>query len=105
MRESDGLAFSSRNRYLSAAERGQAPVLFVALRKAAEMAARGEKSAMAIMGHARKTIETASLARIDYVELVHAENLRQLDLIQANALLAVAVYFGTTRLIDNIQLG
>jgi pantoate--beta-alanine ligase len=53
----------------------------------------------------RETIASASLARIDYVDLVDAETLQPIDSVKANSLLAVAVYFGKTRLIDNILLG
>jgi pantoate--beta-alanine ligase len=100
VREEDGLACSSRNRYLNADERAQAPVL----RKALLAAAQRTGSAEEIVGFVRKTLEEAALARIDYVELVDAENLRRIECVQSNALLAVAVFFGQTRLIDNIRL-
>ncbi len=103
VREEDGLACSSRNQYLSSEERKQAPVLHKALLAVAEKA-RTEKSAKMIVDLARAKIATASLGRIDYVGLVDAENLRPVELVRANSLLAVAVFFGKTRLIDNIQL-
>jgi pantoate--beta-alanine ligase len=104
VREADGLACSSRNDYLSAAERQQAPVLRAALIEAAKIAAQGERSAAAVIDAARKVIETAPLARIDYLELVNGETLRPNETIQSNSLIALAVFFGQTRLIDNIRL-
>ena len=101
VREDDGLACSSRNQYLNAEERKQAAVLRKALLAAASAK---EKSAKVIVDLARKTIGEASLARIDYVDLVDAENLQPLEMVKPNSLLAVAVFFGKTRLIDNIRL-
>ena len=101
VREADGLAFSSRNQYLNAEERKQAIVLRGALLAAANAR---EKSAKGIVDLARVTIEKAPLARIDYVDLVDAETLQPIEMIRANSLLAVAVFFGKTRLIDNIRL-
>ena len=104
VRESDGLACSSRNQYLSAAERQQAPVLRAALVEGARLADGGERSAPAIIEAARKVIDLSSLARIDYLELVNAETLQPLEIAQPNSLIAVAAFFGQTRLIDNIRI-
>ena len=104
VRESDGLACSSRNRYLSAAERQQASVLHVALLEGARLVAGGEQSAPVVIAAARKVIGTSPLAHIDYLELVNAETLQPLELVQPNSLIALAVFFGQTRLIDNIRL-
>jgi pantoate--beta-alanine ligase len=101
VREADGLAFSSRNQYLNPEERKQAVVLRSALLAAANAK---EKSAKAIVDLVRRTIENAPLARIDYVDLVDAETLQPIDIAKPNALLALAVFFGKTRLIDNILL-
>jgi pantoate--beta-alanine ligase len=101
VREEDGLAFSSRNAYLNSEERKQAAVLRRALLAAKDS---GRKSANEIVVLARKMISEAPLARIDYVDLVDAETLQPIDSLKPNSLLAVAVYFGKTRLIDNIQL-
>lgn len=103
VREDDGLACSSRNQYLSAEERRQATVLRKALLRAAEMA-RSETSASTIIAAARTVIGEAPLARIDYVDLVDAENLQPVELLRPNSLLVLAVFFGQTRLIDNIRL-
>ena len=104
VREPDGLACSSRNRYLTSDERKQAPVLRASLVKAAELAQVGERSANRIVSAATNLIRTASLAQIDYVELVDAETLQPIESVRPNSLLAVAVFFGKTRLIDNIRL-
>ena len=104
IREGDGMAFSSRNEYLNLEERKQAPVLRRALLAAAEKAKAGEKSAKLIVGLARNVISKASLARIDYVNLVDAENLQPVEIVRPKSVLALAVFFGRTRLIDNILL-
>jgi pantoate--beta-alanine ligase len=104
VREADGLASSSRNQYLSAEERAQAPVLRAALLAAAERVRAGQSSAAAITAAVREQIGTAPAARIDYVEAIDADTLQPVDTITGNAALAVAVFFGRTRLIDNIRL-
>jgi pantoate--beta-alanine ligase len=104
VREEDGLAYSSRNQYLSAEERKQAPVLRRALLVAADRTKAGEESAKTIVDLVRGMIEQAPLARIDYVDLVGAETLQTRDAVEPNSLLALAVFFGKTRLIDNIRL-
>lgn len=104
VREEDGLACSSRNQYLNGKERKQATVLRKALLKGAEIARGGETSAARIVSVVRETISQAPLARIDYVDLVDAKNLQPLDVVRPNSLLALAVFFGKTRLIDNILL-
>jgi pantothenate synthetase len=68
------------------------------------LAAGGERSVSAIIAAARKVIGTAPLARIDYLELVNAETLQPLETVQPNSLIALAVFFGQTRLIDNIRI-
>jgi pantoate--beta-alanine ligase len=102
VREADGLACSSRNQYLSAEERKQATVLHQAL-VAGKKA--GQKSTKEIVDLARRVISKAPLARIDYVDLVDAESLQRIDSARPNSVLALAVFFGKTRLIDNIRLG
>ena len=105
VRENDGLACSSRNQYLNAEERKQATVLRRALLAASDRAKAGEKSAKVIIDLTRKMIGEAPPVRIDYVDLVDAENLQQIEFVRPNSLLALAVFFGQTRLIDNILLG
>jgi len=104
VREPDGLALSSRNQYLSADERQQAPVLRSALLEAAEHVRAGETSAERIVAGVRERISGAPAARIDYVELVNAETLQAMQTAGSDSLLAAAVFFGKTRLIDNIRL-
>jgi pantoate--beta-alanine ligase len=104
IREGDGLACSSRNEYLNVEERKQAPVLRRALLAAAEKAKAGEKSAKLTVDLARKMIGEAPLAHIDYVDLVDAENLQPVEIVRPKSVLALAVFFGRTRLIDNILL-
>ena len=101
VRDEDGLACSSRNQYLNSDEREQAPVLHKALRAAANS---GKKSASELVAIARKVINEASLARIDYVEFVDAQTLQPVDMAGPNNVLLLAVFFGKTRLIDNIRL-
>jgi pantoate--beta-alanine ligase len=102
VREEDGLACSSRNQYLNSDERKQAPVLYKALQAAANS---GKKSASEIVAVAREVINEAPLARIDYVELVDAKTLQPVEMAGPNSVLLEAVFFGKTRLIDNIRLG
>lgn len=102
VRDDDGLAFSSRNQYLNAEERKQAAVLRRALLAVAERVKAGEKSK--IVDRVREEIGEAPLARIDYIDLVDAESLQPLQMARPNSLVAVAVFFGKTRLIDNIRL-
>lgn len=101
VRESDGLACSSRNQYLNSAEREQASVLHRALLAARDS---GESDAHKITERATQMIEQAPLARTDYVAVVDADTLQRVEQTDANSLLALAVYFGDTRLIDNMRL-
>ena len=102
VREADGLALSSRNAYLSAEQRRAALALSRGL-AAAETAFRGgERSSATLLAIARAPIEAESPARIDYVELRDADELTPFaDRVDRRAVLALAVYMGTTRLIDN----
>ena len=102
MREEDGLACSSRNQYLNTEERKQAAVLFKALRAAADA---GKKSVQEIVTLTRNVINQAPLAQVDYIEVVDTENFQPIEVARGNSLLAIAVFFGKTRLIDNIRLG
>jgi pantoate--beta-alanine ligase len=102
VREEDGLAYSSRNQYLNVEEREQAGVLYKALCAAANA---GEKSTDKIIALVANVISEAPLARIDYIEIVDAETLRPVEVAGPNSVLALAIFFGKTRLIDNIRLG
>ena len=105
MREPDGLAMSSRNTYLSQVERAQALCLSRSLRLAEELRDRGEQRVTVIKSEMQESILSNSLAEIDYVEVVDAETLEPVDMIEEPVLVAVAVRIGGTRLIDNAVLG
>lgn len=101
VREPDGLAMSSRNAYLSAGERREALALSAGL-AAAEAAFRaGERDATALLASARAPIAAQPSARIDYLELRDADELTPVDTVTRPAVLAMAVFVGMTRLIDN----
>ena len=102
IREKDGLAISSRNTYLSLEERKQATVLYRSLQLAKELIENGEKNSELIISRMRKLIESEPSAKIDYVEIVDIEELNPVKEIKNKALIALAVYIGNTRLIDNI---
>ncbi len=104
VREVDGLAMSSRNAYLTATERQQAPALHATLLEAKKRVASGEKRAALIRSLITRRLTQCPDARIDYVSIVDSENLRPLKTITTPATAAIAVFFGKTRLIDNIQL-
>jgi pantoate--beta-alanine ligase len=103
-REPDGLAMSSRNRYLSPKERSEALILRRSLVDARKAAKAGEHSPAKLRDRVAKTIATSPIAKIDYVEAVDAETLAQPGPDCRKLLIAVAVAFGKTRLIDNIEI-
>ncbi len=104
VRERDGLALSSRNRYLSDAERQQATVLRRALLAARSAVAKGERRPGVVAETVRSMIREAPLAKIDYVEVVDAVTLEPAGEGSRVWLIAVAVFFGKTRLIDNLEV-
>jgi len=104
VREPDGLAMSSRNGYLSPEERAAAPVLFRSLERARALTEAGERDAARIADVVRGLIGGEPLARIEYVEVVDPDELHPLERIEGQALVALAVHFGRTRLIDNILI-
>ncbi|MCS6860436.1 MAG: pantoate--beta-alanine ligase [Abditibacteriales bacterium] len=101
VREPDGLAMSSRNAYLSPAERQAALALHRALRHAEQMVKAGERDARVVRDAVQAMIAAEPLAWIDYVEVVDAETLQPVEQIQQNTLVALAVKIGRARLIDN----
>jgi pantoate--beta-alanine ligase len=106
VRESDGLAMSSRNSYLTAEERQQAVCLYHALEAANKLFLDGEADPESYLKVMRDRIREKPSAQIDYVELVHPETLQRLEEVNASGALAImAVRIGTTRLIDNKLLG
>ena len=101
VREADGLAMSSRNVYLSPEQRAQAPLLWQSLRAAEELVAKGERDAAVIESAVRSVLAAADLGEVEYVVVVDAEDLQPVKTIAGECLIAVAVRFGKTRLIDN----
>ena len=101
VREEDGLALSSRNTYLSKEERTAALVLSRAVRLGQSMVAAGEKNTETMLTAMRSLIEQEPLARIDYVKAVDWNTIRPVQSITGPTLVAMAVYIGKTRLIDN----
>ena len=104
VREADGLALSSRNQYLNTDERAAAPVLYQAMLRVKELAAAGENSVTKLIGTATNMITSAEGTRIDYINIVDRENLQPVEILRPNALIALAVFIGKTRLIDNLRL-
>ncbi|MBE7210777.1 MAG: pantoate--beta-alanine ligase [Gluconacetobacter diazotrophicus] len=105
VREPDGLALSSRNRYLSPAGRAAAAVLFRALRHAEALFVAGERDGNALRGAVRAVLATEPAGTPDYVSLADPDDLRELDRVSGTpALLSLAVRFGATRLLDNLIL-
>ncbi len=101
VREPDGLAMSSRNTYLTPVQRAEAPVLYHSLVLARKMVRRGVERPGTIKAAMRRLIERRSSGRIDYIELVDTDELRPVARIKGRVLIALAVRFGSTRLIDN----
>ena len=105
VREPDGLAMSSRNRYLTAQERAEAPALQQALQAARTAWESGVTGSNQLLEIARQHLaQRAPLGRIDYLALVDAETLQPVNVVACSGLIALAVFFGKTRLIDNMEL-
>lgn len=103
-REKDGLAMSSRNKYLSGAERQDAVVLSQALSAAKAMVERGEKDPKLVIDAMGSMIKVKPSAKVDYIAIVDPDTLEEVRTIEKPVLIALAVYIGKTRLIDNIIL-
>ena len=101
VREPDGLALSSRNRYLTLGQRNEAPIIYQTLLQGEQKVLEGAESTRQLENWMRKEISSASSARVDYVVAVDPVTLRQRKKLERPVLLAAAVFFGTTRLIDN----
>jgi pantoate--beta-alanine ligase len=105
VREASGLALSSRNAYMNDEERHSAAIIYRGLTRAESAYAEGERNGAKLAGIVRATIETEPRARVDYVSVSDADTLEKLDkLNDRTVLIAVAVRFGKTRLIDNLVL-
>ena len=105
IREPDGLAMSSRNEYLNKKEKEKATVLYQALKKAEGLFSDGERNSKKIIDSMRDLIKTVNTAKIDYARIVDMNSLKDVDEIRNEALIALAVFVGKTRLIDNIIVG
>lgn len=101
IREEDGLAKSSRNTYLSEEERKQAVILNQSLEAAMDVINAGEKDAAKVKQIIIDKLHTCPLAKIDYVEVVSFDTIQPIEKVEGAVLIAIAVYIGTTRLIDN----
>jgi pantoate--beta-alanine ligase len=104
VRQPDGLAMSSRNRYLSPQERKSALALSRALREMQNIAAAGEHRADMVLAQGLRVLESEPGIRVDYLVAVHPDTLEPLENLAAGGLLAVAGFVGNTRLIDNVLL-
>jgi len=102
VREPDGLAMSSRNAYLSAEERARAPVIYATLRRMAEAVGRGEKDPEALVRSGRARIEEA-MGKVEYLSVVDPDTLDDVQVVDRPVVIAAAVRFGNTRLIDNVM--
>jgi pantoate--beta-alanine ligase len=105
VREADGLALSSRNSYLTPEQRVVAPVIFRALSEAKRRFDAGERDAGVLRDATRDTIAAEPQMRLDYVSAADPLTLRELETVERQALVSVAVRLGATRLIDNLILG
>jgi pantoate ligase / CMP/dCMP kinase len=104
IREDSGLAYSSRNQYLSASEKERALVISRSLQKAETAFCNGEKDAQSLLAIVREELASETEVKVQYVELVNPDTLENLDKIENAGLLAIACYVGSTRSIDNIIL-
>jgi pantoate--beta-alanine ligase len=105
VREPDGLAMSSRNVFLSPEERKGATVLYRSLLAAKDRYEKGERSADALRKRMQDVLGTEPLARVQYVSCADYDTLDEMQRVSGKALLSLAVFFGKTRLIDNVVLG
>jgi pantoate--beta-alanine ligase len=105
MREADGLAMSSRNKYLEGDDRKAALVLSRALKSAKEAYDGGERDAEKLRGKMKEVIEAEPRAQMQYVSCADYDTLEELDVVKGKTLLSMAVFIGKTRLIDNFVLG
>jgi len=105
VREQDGLAISSRNVYLSADERSRATALFRSLKRAEMLISQGERSAANIRAQMLGLLSDAAPAKIDYIAFVRPESFQEIEVLEPpSVLVALAVWFGSTRLIDNMTI-
>ena len=104
VREQDGLAISSRNMYLSESERDSAIFIYKSLALARELHSKGIKKSEFIKNSMSQLINSVPFTKVDYISIANVSNLEELDTIECDALVSMAVFVGKTRLIDNIYL-
>jgi pantoate--beta-alanine ligase len=104
VREPDGLAMSSRNTYLSPEQRTAALCLSRSLGQARALFAAGQRNATALIASVQQQITAEPLARVDYIKICDTETLEDIETISRESVMALAVYFGKARLIDNVVL-
>ena len=104
LREKDGLAMSSRNSYLKPAQRQESICLYQALMFARRLIRKGERNPEKVRAKIRNIVKSKKSTKIDYIEIVNANTLRKLNRISGKVVIAMAVYIGKIRLIDNIVI-
>jgi len=104
IREPEGLAISSRNSYLSGAERAAAACLYMSLKLAEDRISKGERNCAKIIEAMQHIIQSEKLAKIDYIAIADTETLEEIKTIDRKVVIALAVWIGKTRLIDNIVI-
>jgi pantoate--beta-alanine ligase len=102
VRDTDGLALSSRNQYLSSGQRKDATYIYKSLQKAQELIAQGQRNVQAVVGQMKDVLNQPGTIKVEYVSIVNAASLEELQEIDGKVLIAVAARIGRTRLIDNI---
>jgi pantoate--beta-alanine ligase len=105
VRDKDGLALSSRNRYLNAVERENALVLHRVLRQMEERIAAGERRSAVLIEETKQVLDAVAGVRVDYLAVVDAGTLLPIEIAETDALVAIAAWVGSTRLIDNFLVG
>lgn len=104
VRDEDGLAMSSRNEYLTPEERKDAPVLYQSLLRARKLIEKGERDPEVVLSEVRHIVQEVRTSKIDYISIVDTENLKEMHTLKGEVLIALAVWFGKARLIDNLIL-
>jgi len=105
VREADGLAMSSRNAYLDPEQRKRALVLQRSLRRVQRLVDEGERDSARLIGAGREEFFRENSVRLDYFETVNPDTLDRVEHVSSGALVAVAAYVGSTRIIDNLLIG
>ena len=105
IREKNGLAVSSRNKYLTDEQKAQATLIYKSLQKGQNLIRADTKEIKVVIKEMQKILNQASAIKIEYIEIVNAETMQPINRITGKVLIAVAVKLGSTRLTDNIKVG